>query len=309
MNPLDQPQTGLTLALYSRSMQFSERQDGPRFRVRFETSREAWEFFQMTQTAGMRVAGRFVIGDGDQVYQFEALNPNPTAGRNRSGEVYRLAMEVSRPAWLWLLDYTRPEDVLGMRLWRDDDVPEPDERRPYSGVAKRLHQVGFFRSQTVAKALAHESTFADWVRGHPCLICRQFDYDKDSGLQATQYAHVTKINAGDGTATKPPYHAVPLCGHHHRLQHNSGWAPLYQEIHFRKTAELPVSPDALGKEALEWADRQATEHRSRWAHEVFRKRCEVESLTQAPPELIERTAAWLGIEWALPDLEESHERA
>ncbi|MEF8794013.1 hypothetical protein [Thiohalorhabdus sp.] len=296
----------MSIGLSDRNLQFSEPDAGPRFRIRFNTDYESWRYFQTTKTTGMRVRGQGAFQGGTFLFELEAWNPNPTAGRNKDGEVYRITLEVTRETWLWFLDHTRREDIFGVRLWREEDVPAPETERPYAGVAKRLHQAGFFRSQAVAQALGSEERFAEWVRTHPCAVCGRYDYDRDTGRQATQYAHVTRVSAGSGKSVKPPYHGFPLCDYHHRNQHNNGWIALYQAAE----EEKGHTPTAISREeARDWADRKAARYRSAWAHERFRAECGVESLAQAPPEAIRGTAAILGIGWALPDLEPMEEEA
>lgn len=308
MNPLDTPNNGVTVALTGRSLQFSERQDGPSFRVRWETTHDAWALFQGTQTAGMRLAGRFTIGEGGKVYELEAINPNPTAGRNRSGEVYRLTLEVDEATWLWLLHNTRPADVFGVRLWRQADAPEP-EAKPYSAMAQRLHRQGFFRAVALAEALGSEDTYAKWVREKPCACCNARP-DNHTGMGAAiEYAHVRTLSAGSGTATKPPYHAIPLCHDDHKRQHDQGVVALYQRrLRFQGADDARIERVSR-EEARDWLDKQASRYRSQWAHERFRQRLGVESLGQAPPAMIREEAEQLGMGWALPDMEESHEPA
>lgn len=59
--------------------------------------------------------------------------------------------------------------------------------------------------------------FLQWVRGRACLVCN------DSCTTRIEAAHVDYAG-GKGVGTKvADRFAVPLCSHHHRVQHDMGW--------------------------------------------------------------------------------------
>lgn len=142
------------------------------------------------------------------------------------------------------------------------DGPKPKkEQKPYGQEAVELYKNGFYFNPHVMAKVGTDTEYLEWLKTQPCCIRGSMSADKAHEGDVVA-AHVRRIAAGAGTATKPMYSAVPMCNRHHQLQHQHG--------------ESQVG----GKE---WIDRERARHLSRWmAHVVFGK----ESMGHVRPDLL-----------------------
>lgn len=154
---------------------------------------------------------------------------------------------------------------------------EEEEPPSYGDKIALLYRSGSLRAPAVLLALGADRLYQDWCREQVCVVCGGWDYDPDSAIHSVEYAHVRRAN-NSGTALKPEYSGVPMCHHHHHVQHNQGEAECLNEWHYGE----PFTPD----EAKQWFDRKVVEHLERWSHERLRQIFEVDHLKHVPPEQI-----------------------
>lgn len=150
---------------------------------------------------------------------------------------------------------------------------------PYGKEAQALHRVGFFRNPDVWRAVGTDEQFRAWLREQPCRKC--------GSAAPNQASHVRSVAAGSGAGIKPPYHAIPLCDHHHnQVQHDQGICSLTRE------ADKYKARDIL----------------NRWAVEAVEAWCKIgvkaalghEHLNEIPPVELLGWAEKKGVERCLP---------
>jgi len=143
----------------------------------------------------------------------------------------------------------------------------------YGQYAKMLRLSVFFGIPEVWKATGTDDEFLAFVRTQKC-VARSGPCE--GPIQA---AHVWRIAGGFGKGVKGPYAAVPLCAHHHRLQHNSG-------------------EDAVGGRA--YMEQMAQECRRRWIWAEIKDDVGVASMRDAEPAKVYAWCQKKGIEQHLP---------
>jgi hypothetical protein len=89
--------------------------------------------------------------------------------------------------------------------------------------ARALHASGFFFSPDVWRAAGTDKEFLTWLKRQKCMAG---GIDCAGDIVA---AHVRKVSEGAGVGIKPEYCAVPLCHHHHQLQHDKGYSAVHVE--------------------------------------------------------------------------------
>lgn len=94
-----------------------------------------------------------------------------------------------------------------------DETINAESFGPY---ANALYKSGWFYAPGVIQAFGTDDEFLEWVKGLPCA-CASPECHGD-----VVAAHVRRINQGAGVGIKPEYSAIPLCHHHHHLQHQHG---------------------------------------------------------------------------------------
>jgi hypothetical protein len=135
-----------------------------------------------------------------------------------------------------------PSDLLevhcGVAVSRMRTQSETSGNGEYSGLARELHASGFFLRPAIWLAIGStlcdsdpEKWFREFIHTKPCWAADR------SCAGDVVCAHVSLTEADErgellgahGTGIKARFSAVPLCDHHHTLQHNKGWthiAPL-----------------------------------------------------------------------------------
>ena len=86
----------------------------------------------------------------------------------------------------------------------------------YGQQAKELRLSSFFRRPDVWRAVGSDQEFLDWLKTQDCAAIGM----PHNGSIVP--AHVRRVANGSGTGIKPEYSAIPLCNHHHSLQHLQG---------------------------------------------------------------------------------------
>ena len=133
---------------------------------------------------------------------------------------------------------------------------EPEPEKPQHGPFWRdLIAAGFFRSPPVLKAIGPETQFEDWIRSRPSVLDGNYDTDPETGEIRNEVCHVRRVSEGSGTATKPPYFAVPMTHEQHAYQHQHG------EVAVLAVAGIHKDPEG----AAEWFARKADQYRTEWA--------------------------------------------
>ena len=142
-------------------------------------------------------------------------------------------------------------------------APEPD--KPQHGPFWRdLIAAGFFRSPPVLRAIGPESKFEDWIRTQPSVLDGNADYDTVTGEIRNECCHVRRVAEGSGTATKPPYFAVPMTHEQHQHQHQHGEASVIAQ--YRSQVFSGVMGGQEHKSAAgDWFAKRADHYRADWA--------------------------------------------
>jgi hypothetical protein len=143
----------------------------------------------------------------------------------------------------------------------------------YGMEAKALHLSGFFRSPALWKLIGSQDDYGRWVRTNPCAFA------SESCHGDIVAAHVRRIEYGAGVGRKPPYAEIPMCDHHHRIQHQHG-----------ESAVAP--PDEF--EALR------IQYISRWARVMLKQCLGYESWADVPPDVLRGWAIEHGVDDYLP---------
>jgi hypothetical protein len=128
----------------------------------------------------------------------------------------------------------------------------------------------------VWKAIGTDTVFLAWLRTQPCVLDGS-KADPCSGDVVA--AHVRRIANGAGAGIKPPYSAIPLCHHHHSLQHQHG--------------ESRLAPKEQWDEWRVW-------YLEQWGWETLKGFMGEESMGDVPPERLKAWAVLKGVERYLP---------
>lgn len=114
------------------------------------------------------------------------------------------------------------------------EEPEPEQKPPedYGQYAKALRLSVFFGTPEVWRATGSDEQFLAFVRTQKCIA--RSGVPCDGPIQA---AHVWRQRDGFGKGVKGPYAAVPLCAHHHRLQHNGGESEIGGRAYMEQKAQ------------------------------------------------------------------------
>lgn len=144
----------------------------------------------------------------------------------------------------------------------------------YGQYAKALRLSVFFGIPEVWKATGSDEQFLTFVRTQKC--CARSGKPCEGPVQA---AHVWRIADGFAKGVKGPYAAVPLCAHHHRLQHNDG-------------------EGAIGGRA--YMEQQAQQMRVQWIWAEIKDDIGVASMRDAEPAKVFAWCQKKGIERYLP---------
>ena len=155
----------------------------------------------MTAIAATRRSYRELV-DGTLRVQID-VEPNDKAG------FLQMFPEPGAPMGLAAL---KPVDA----VWTPSQPLEAAPVPSFGEYAKALRLNGFCRAPEVWRAVGTDAEFLGWLRGHPCHVIGS------SCNGDVVAAHVRRIANGAGTAIKPEYSAIPLCDHHHKLQHAHG---------------------------------------------------------------------------------------
>ena len=152
--------------------------------------------------------------------------------------------------------------------------------KPFGKQASELYRIGFFFNSKIMEAVGTDQEFLDWLKTQPCCANPSLSSPSHHHIHDGDIvpAHVRRIAAGAGTAIKPLYSAVPLCDHHHKLQHQHG-------------------ESVLG--GKDWFDQQRAKHLSRWmAEKCFR----MPSMGYVQPMSLQVWAKARGLEHFLPEV-------
>jgi hypothetical protein len=104
---------------------------------------------------------------------------------------------------------------VGIAPMRPTQMAASQPNGQYGKQAQALRLSTFFTYVDVWKATGSDAQFLDFVRDQKCIARSGQPCDGD-----VQAAHVWRQRDGFGKGIKGDYAAVPLCAHHHRLQHN-----------------------------------------------------------------------------------------
>jgi len=156
---------------------------------------------------------------------------------------------------------------------------------PHGQFWRALVKAGAFLAPDVLEQLGSDEDYCEWVRRQPSAASGDFDYDPDTGDGRCECAHVRRVANGSGTATKPPYSAIPLTHSEHVLQHQGG-------------------ESALGGKG--WFDKMRARYVTEWAMQRVRETFAVDSLSWVEPE---RALQWFEERDLLRYVPEGYRRA
>lgn len=101
--------------------------------------------------------------------------------------------------------------------------PNGTGKPSFKQEAEILYKSDFFRTPEVWKAVGSDAEYRAWVERQDCLVQTSAAATTVARCEGDVVAaHVRRIVDGAGTGIKPEYACVPLCDHHHRLQHQHG---------------------------------------------------------------------------------------
>ena len=146
----------------------------------------------------------------------------------------------------------------------------------YGEEAKHLRQSTFFRSPKAWEAIGTDADFLAWIRTKKCVA-----KSTDACHGDVVAAHVRRVANGSGTGIKPPYSAVPLCDHHHSMQHQYG-------------------ESSVG--GREYFDRQRIRHLEQLGWDELKGQLGFGSWSEVPPNVLREWSETHGVVKLLPDL-------
>lgn len=157
----------------------------------------------------------------------------------------------------------------------------PDDVKPYGKEASELYRLGFFLNPNVLETIGTDEEFRVWLIHLRCAVEASVGLSVDVGRCEGDVvaAHVRRVALGAGGAIKPPYSAIPLCHHHHTLQHQQG-------------------ESALG--GKEWFDKQRAKYVTEWASHRLAQHLGAESMGHVPPDTLRAWGAIHDLTNALP---------
>jgi len=165
-----------------------------------------------------------------------------------------------------------------VRLIQDADGRDMAKRKkgPHGQAAAYLWRSGFFRSPTVWILVGTEDDYATWIREQKCCVdAKQFGAHEGDVVAA----HVERVATGSGTSVKSPWGQIPVCHHHHSLQHQQG-------------------ESAVGGKAF--YDKQRIQHVQRWAAATLAKTLGFNGISWIPPDALIEWAAEKCVDHLLP---------
>lgn len=174
----------------------------------------------------------------------------------------------------------------------DVQAPANDNRKapagPHGEYYRSLYRMGWFFNPHLWPCIGSDEEFQAWLRLQPC--CARNVHIMVGGELAhcagdVVVAHVRRIASGAGTGIKPPHSAVPLCNHHHQLQHAGGES---------------VFGDAGGSTGKDWFDKQRADHLVRWIKSRLYGLLNTDSLAKVHPDNFEALIIKLGAGDTLP---------
>jgi len=173
-----------------------------------------------------------------------------------------------------LSKYLDIETSVIVRLLNMPNGNEANKKKsgPYGHIAQKLWRSSFFRTPKVWVAIGTDTDYLDWLRDQGCCIGGSHDGDVVA-------AHVRRVALGAGTGIKPKYSAVPMCNHHHTIQHQLG--------------ESAVG----GKRFL---DKQRIKYLQAWCWETIAKDLGYEGVSYIPPQEVVNWAEDEGVSCHLP---------
>ena len=164
-----------------------------------------------------------------------------------------------------------PEQDIGVHR---PDVSRP--RHPYGASARELKLSGFCRAPDVWRSVGTDEGFLRWLREQPCVLAGSKVDPCQGDIVA---AHVRRIANGAGMGRKPEFSALPMCSHHHHLQHQHG--------------EERLAPRA------QW-DEWRIQYVEQWCWETLRAALGYESMGDVPPAVLTAWAEQHSLDRYLP---------
>ncbi|STZ77367.1 hypothetical protein [Bergeriella denitrificans] len=172
------------------------------------------------------------------------------------------------------------------------DVEEAaDAAQDYGAYYQTLYKKGFFNNPSLWFVIGSDEAYQQWTRSRPSAISNKGDWVEEIGEYRCEYAHVRRVAAGSGTASKPEYSGLPLRHEEHALQHSLGEMGVLQ--HYGKNINTP-------SEAAAWFEKKAAENRTAWIKDALHRLFGVESLKTVPPSEFADWAKANGLYAALP---------
>lgn len=190
-----------------------------------------------------------------EIFDFEGLNPNPSARKTQEGPVYRVSFEVPQEIWRLFMESNTKGMMIAAKMMVAQDGQFIEPERPPNELARKLHANGFFRNQKIWPLLGTDADYQAWCRKQKCAKC--------GAVAGIEYAHVRRIVHGAGAGVKPEYSGIPLCGDCHHLQHLRG--------------ESAFGEFGVGS-GKAWFDAQRIKHLEKWAHDAYKAYHGLESL-------------------------------
>jgi len=224
--------------------------------------------------------------DGDEAFQFDVVNPNPTSSKTKAGPIYRVSFEVDQGTWLQFMDadtngmmmeciaiVTRRKGLnLDQNSLHIEGEPAPEAK--YGESSRILFASGFLRAPAVWAELGTDEEYLDWVRRQPCAVCGKWsEWREDIGEGRCQAMHIRRVADGAGVGIKPEYCAVPGCHECHGQQHQSGENSVIVVDDRGKTEQADKA----------WFDKVRVKYVQDWAKSKIVEMAGVDHLNQVDP--------------------------
>jgi len=241
------------------------------------------------------------------IFDWAAMNPNPTASKTKLGPVYRVSFEVDQETWQMFMDSETKGMIVAGKMFRAEDgeaahIVEPEKPGEHGKYWQGLIRAGVFNAPPVLQAIGSDAEYQEWIQKQPSCLSKESDWIEELGEGRCEYAHVRRISEGSGTGIKPDYFGVPLTHKEHHSQHQCG-----QEFMLDKywaivsTANKKIQPISWSrKDAREWFEKKAVAYRLEWASTTLVKTLGYERRRDCPPEAVKEWSSEHGLDQYFP---------
>ncbi len=230
------------------------------------------------------------------VFDFAAMNPNPTASKTKLGPVYRVSFEIEQDLWQMFMDAETKGMIVAGKMFRAEDgeaahIPDSEKPGEHGKYWQGLIRQGLFNAPPVLKAIGTDDDYQEWVQKQPSCLSKETDWIEDIGESRCEYAHVRRVSEGSGTSIKPDYFGVPMTHEEHAMQHSSG-----ETVALNRYGKRHRKSQISDTEVAAWFEKKAVQYRMEWASTTLIKTLGYDRRRDCPPEAVQEWISEHGLD-------------